>query len=102
VRDGTDAIVPEPTKAEPEYRVPSNWTAFCRISKAESREVCVAMREKILWGWDRIQAGCELGWMILAAVLASLADLISGREIPHPDLKQAAPSPEPVQQNRAA
>jgi len=60
------------------------------------------VRDKIESWLDRVQAAGLLGWFLLVALSESVADVISGREIPHPDLKQVAPSPEPRQHDRAA
>lgn len=51
---------------------------------------------------DSILAVLELGWALLTAVVASIIDFVRGKEVPHPDLKQVAPSPEPLAQDKAA
>ena len=65
----------------------------------------VLVGEKIQSGLDRVAAAWALAWALVAAFLESAVDLLTGREVPHPDLKQVAPSPEPirqVKQDRAA
>lgn len=51
---------------------------------------------------DRVKAAFKLGYILTGAVLESVMDLVTGREVPHPDLKQVASSPEPTEQKRAA
>jgi hypothetical protein len=58
--------------------------------------------EKLQSGWDRLNAACVLAWTMLVVFLQSTIDVLTGREVPHPDLKQVAPSPEPSKQGRAA
>jgi hypothetical protein len=67
-----------------------------------TRDLWPFLQEKVQSGVDRLAALVFLGWALLIASSASVVDLAMGREIPHPDLKQVAPSPEPIRQNKAA
>jgi hypothetical protein len=67
-----------------------------------TRDLWPFAQEKLQSGWDRVAALAFVGWALLIAFSASVVDLVMGRDIPHPDLKQVAPSPEPIRQNKAA
>ena len=67
-----------------------------------SREIWPFFEEKLQSGRDRVVAVAVLGWALVTAVGAAILDVVSGREVPHPDLKQVAPSPEPIRQDKAA
>jgi hypothetical protein len=84
------------------YRVTSNLIRLRGISADVSREIGLFLQEKFQSGRDTAVAVVVLGWELMTAVAAAILDVVSGREVPHPDLKQVAPSPEPIRQDKAA
>lgn len=53
------------------------------------------MVERLRTGIDALTAAATLSWLFLSAAFDSAVDMISGRELPHPDLKTVAEGPEP-------
>jgi hypothetical protein len=58
------------------------------------------MAEGIKTGLDAVAGAAHLSWSVLHALAATTFDLLSGRQLPQPDLKSIAQAPEPGAINR--
>lgn len=52
--------------------------------------------EPLKTGLDTLSSAATLSWAFLGAVLNTAIDIVSGRQLPHPDMKSVAEAPEPV------
>ncbi len=53
------------------------------------------LSEGIKTGLDTVAAAASLSWSFLASLADTAFDLLSGRQLPQPDLKSVAEAPEP-------
>jgi len=60
----------------------------------------INLPEGIKTGLDTVTAAAVLTWSFLGSLADTAADLISGRELPEPDLKSVATAPEPGASSR--
>jgi hypothetical protein len=51
--------------------------------------------EGIKTGLDTMTSAAALGWNLLSCLADTALDLLSGRQLPEPDLKSVAEAPEP-------
>jgi hypothetical protein len=55
----------------------------------------IDLQEHIQTGLDTMAALAALTWSIMGSLADTAVDLISGRELPEPDLQSVATAPEP-------
>jgi hypothetical protein len=54
------------------------------------------LSERLKSVWDSLSAAAALAWTFFTALVDTAVDLLSGRQLPHPDFKSVAESPAPA------
>lgn len=55
----------------------------------------IALPEGLKTGLDTVTAAAVLTWNFLSSLADIIVDLVTGRELPQPDVKSVATAPEP-------